>query len=128
MRYLLDTHVFLWMHWGSGRLSERAKSAIADPASEVQVSLASLWELQLKVGRQGLALARPLEEIVATEEERNDLQVLPIRPVHVWRLASLPALHGDPFDRMLVAQALVEDLVLLSRDARIRTYPVKTLW
>lgn len=128
MRYLLDTHAFLWMHWGSGRLSANARSAIVDPASEVHVSLVTLWELQIKVAKHGLALARPLEEVFATEEKDNDLRMLPIRPAHVWRLASLPSLHGDPFDRMLVAQSLVEDFVLLTRDARLRSYPIRTLW
>lgn len=128
MRYLLDTHAFLWMHWGSGKLSASARSAIADPASEVVVSLASLWELQIKIAKAGLGIAHPLERVLAIEQKENDLRLLPIRPEHVWRLAQLPALHGDPFDRMLVAQALVEDLVLLTKDARLRCYPVRTLW
>jgi PIN domain nuclease of toxin-antitoxin system len=128
MRYLLDTHVFLWMHWGSGALSAGARSAIVDPASEVQVSLVSLWELQIKIARERLGIAHSLEKVFAIEQQENDLQLLPLRPEHVWRLAALPAHHGDPFDRMLVAQALVEDLVLITKDSLLRSYPVRTLW
>lgn len=128
MRALLDTHGFVWMNDDDPRLSRRARELIADGGVRLDLSLASVWELTIKVGLGRLRLPMPIEEYVPTRMRTQSLQLLEIRLDHVLRVASLPPIHGDPFDRLLIAQAQVERLPILTADPHIARYDVETIW
>ena len=122
MRLLLDTHVLLW--WmADRRLSRRAHAAIADPANQVLVSAATAWEMSIKqaLGRLDVPADLP------AQLEANGFVALPITVGHGLAAGALPRHHDDPFDRMLIAQALVEDLTVASRDERFAAYGVTVL-
>jgi PIN domain nuclease of toxin-antitoxin system len=121
-KLLLDTHVFLWWRMNDARLPQAARAAI-EYADAVFVSAASVWEVAIKKARGRLDLPGPMSEGVAD----SGFEALPITFLHAETAASLPPHHGDPFDRMLVAQAQVEDLVLVTADARLRSYEVTLL-
>jgi PIN domain nuclease of toxin-antitoxin system len=118
---LLDTHVALWAITDSPRLSERARSLVADPANTVWVSVASLWEIAIKhsLGRGDMPITA---EQGKAWFEQSGYRLLPIEAPHVLTVAQLPARHNDPFDRLLVAQALTEPLRLITHDARVASY------
>ena len=122
MRLLLDTHVVLWWRQDSRRLKRAARRAIAG-ASVVYVSAASLWEAVIKSSIGRLRLADPFERHV----EEAGFEQLPISFAHAAEVGRLPMLHGDPFDRMLVAQARVERLLLVTHDDRVARYDVQSL-
>jgi PIN domain nuclease of toxin-antitoxin system len=124
---LLDTHAFMWWDSASARLSPAALAAIIDPANEILVSIASIWEMQLKAQLGKLSLRGSLDQIVA-DQQANGVRVLTIELAHIYRLAGLPATHKDPFDRLLVTQALESGATLVTADAIFGNYPVSTLW
>ncbi|HOZ45095.1 MAG TPA: type II toxin-antitoxin system VapC family toxin [Candidatus Hydrogenedentes bacterium] len=128
MKLLLDTHAFIWWDSEPEKLSPRALSLCEDSANQLHLSTASLWEIQIKSRLGRLKLSLPLPEIVTTQQEANGLVLLSIHPDHVYALNALPALHKDPFDRMLVAQARSEGLHLITHDETVRTYPVDVEW
>ena len=128
MRLLLDTHAFLWADAEPDKLSARAKAACEDAANILLLSTASVWEIQIKVRLGKLTLGRPLRFLLGDWRHGSSLGILPVQLEHVLRLDSLPPLHKDPFDRLLVAQALVEDCVLVSQDPVVAQYSVKVLW
>lgn len=128
MRLLLDTHAFLWWITDDPRLSDRARALIGDGGNEVFLSAASAWELAVKASLRRVEIAQPLERFVPDQLERNGFQALPVLLRHALGLSALPPLHRDPFDRMLVAQALAEELALVSADREIRRYPVAVAW
>ena len=121
MNLLLDTHVALWAITDSPRLSERARSLVADPANTVWVSVASLWEIAIKqsLGRGDMPITA---EQGKAWFEQSGYRLLPIEAPHVLTAAQLPARHNDPFDRLLVAQALTEPLHLITHDAQVASY------
>ena len=125
MNLLLDTHAFLWWLSGSRRLSGPARERIADPSVAVFVSAASIWEAAIKesLGRLDLGDSDLVEEITL-----NQFLELPISPAHAAHAGGLPRHHDDPFDRMLVAQAEIEGLTLISRDRRLQDYSVSVVW
>ena len=121
MRILLDTHVLIW--WDSGaRLSAQASRAIRE-ADEVYVSAVSAWELAIKTALGKVVSQRPLSTVI----NENGFLELPVLVRHAEVLATLPAPHRDPFDRLLVAQASAERLTLLTRDAQLLAYPIRTI-
>jgi PIN domain nuclease of toxin-antitoxin system len=119
VRLLLDTHVFLWWLADDGRLGSVEREAIRDPGNDVCLSAASVWEIVIK---QGLGRLRTPEPASAAAQ-RLGLQPLPITFEHAEATAALPPLHNDPFDRVLMAQARVESLTLVTQDPAIRAYP-----
>jgi PIN domain nuclease of toxin-antitoxin system len=121
---LLDTHALLWWLTDDRRLSRRARSAIA--SDETLVSVVSAWEIEIKRGLRRLEIdtAAMLDEVAGTE----GFGWLEIGPAHVAALADLPPLHRDPFDRMLVAQAQLEHVSLITRDRDLRRYEIDTIW
>ncbi len=127
MRVLLDTHVFLWAITDSPKLSQQQQEVFLDEASEIYLSVASVWEMLIKAGLGKLPLPAPATEYLLKQMEQNRVLLLPIRPAHLMELQRLPPLHRDPFDRMLVAQARGENMSLLSADERIRQYGVQTI-
>lgn len=128
MKVLVDTHTFLWWSSKPEALSLRAKTIIADPANILLFSVASLWEIIIKTERRRLQLPLAPVEYVRSRVEHGAMQFLPITLSHVAALEGLPRHHGDPFDRLLIAQALAEGIPILTRDEQIEAYPVKTIW
>ncbi len=105
MRPLLDTHTFLWLVEGSANLSAAAKTALADPANDLFLSAASVWELAIKIGNKKLALSDTLDVFVAKWTAAYQLAPLPVQFGHAQTVVTLPPHHKDPFDRLLIAQA-----------------------
>lgn len=128
MKLLLDTHTVIWYLEGSPQLPETARAYIEDLANPCQVSVASLWEMAIKSGLGRLELRASISDLVAHYLHDDDILILGITPVHLDRVRELPGHHKDPFDRLLVAQALVEDVALLSRDEVFDAYGVRRIW
>jgi PIN domain nuclease of toxin-antitoxin system len=128
MNLLLDTHTFLWFIDGSAKLSPRARELIEDQANAKLVSVASLWEMGIKMSLGRLTLAQPFVELVPKQMELNGFGLLPLRISHIAKVIPLPFHHRDPFDRVMVAQCLVEDLSLVSLDPAFDEYSVHRLW
>jgi PIN domain nuclease of toxin-antitoxin system len=128
MKLLLDTHAFLWWVSGDPRLSDRARDAIADGANQVFFSVVSAWEVVVKAGLGRLRLDDETDVFIDEQLEANAFEVLPLHLRHALALASVPDLHRDPFDRMLIAQALNDDLTVVSGDRQVSDYPVPVIW
>ena len=128
MKLLLDTCAFLWWTEDSPRLPERIRSTVSDPAHEVYVSTASIWEISVKHDLGRLPLPEPPERFLPEQRERHGFLSLPIDEASVLQLHRLPRLHKDPFDRLLVCQAIEHGMTLLTSDRLIAQYPVRTSW
>jgi PIN domain nuclease of toxin-antitoxin system len=128
VKLLLDTHAYLWWGLEPARLPPRATQALLDIENEVFVSVASLWEIAIKVQLAKLALPVPLDEYTATLREQSSIRLMRIEENHVYAHKHLAQAHRDPFDRMLVAQATVENCLLVTRDPQIQEYGIPTLW
>ncbi len=127
MRVLLDTHVFLWATNDVERLSPTAVTAVQNPANEVLVSIASAWEIAIKVSIGKFKMPTPLAPYLQRLLARHGFTLLPIRFSHLQALEKLPLHHRDPFDRLLVAQAIDEDATLITVDSQLRRYRVRTI-
>lgn len=128
MRLLLDTHVLLWSSHEPERLSDDVRDLLGDADNELYFSVGSCWEIAIKQSLGKLRLGKPLEHVIADEIAVNGLRLLPIDLRHVARVGRLPFLHRDPFDRLLVAQALDENLTLVTADAQVAQYEVPSTW
>jgi PIN domain nuclease of toxin-antitoxin system len=128
MKYLLDTHAFLWFIWNDARLSAIAASVIEAVENEIYLSLASVWEIAIKVSLGKLTLARPLPVFLPDQLQRNGFILLTPELPSVYQVASLPFHHRDPFDRMIASQCLIEEMPLLSGDVIFDTYGVNRIW
>ena len=128
MRLLLDTHAFLWFLLDDSRLSPTARAVIAEPLNFIEVSPASYWEIAIKIRLGKYALPEPYQVFMEREIADNDLRILPIEPKHTALLTSMPRYHNDPFDRLLIAQAIVEGIAIVSIDAIFDKYAVTRLW
>lgn len=128
MKYLLDTHTFIWMDSDKNQLSERVQQLCQDPTNQLLLSVVSLWEIVTKAQIGKFTLRQPLLEIVEEHVKDNYLQILPVTLPHVLELQNLPLHHKDPFDRMLIAQATTEGATLLSKDGRFTAYKVDVIW
>lgn len=127
MRFLLDTHIFVWWNDEPERLSRRAFDLCSDPANTLVLSVASVWELQIKYGLGKLTLSAPLRQIISDQQRINGIEILPVTLAHVFALENLPPIHKDPFDRLLIAQSIAENIGLLSVDAVFKDYPIALL-
>jgi PIN domain nuclease of toxin-antitoxin system len=127
MRLLLDTHVFIWWADNPEKLSPAALTALEDEANELILSVASVWEMQIKIQLGKLKLSLPLKELLKNQQETNNLTVSPVALPHVLALEALPFHHKDPFDRLLIAQSIEEDLTLVTADSQFSAYSVKLL-
>ena len=128
MKLLLDTHAFLWYCAGDAQLSDRAKAAIESGENDRFLSVASLIEIAIKLSLGRLSLSMPFEAFVADGIERLRCSVLHLTPTHLGKLSAMPFHHRDPFDRILVAQALVDDLDVLSIDKELDAYGIRRHW
>lgn len=127
MKLLLDTHIFIWWADHPEKLSPAALSALEDEANELLLSVASVWEMQIKIQLGKLKLSLPLKELVKTQQQTNDITISPVELTHVLALDALPFHHKDPFDRLLIAQSNEEDLTLVTADSQFSAYSVKLL-
>ena len=127
MRLLLDSHAFLWFILGDQRLSDRAQSAIAAADADVLISPATLWEMTIKVRLGKYTRPGPFGPFMDTQLTSNRIRLLPIEVRHTALLASMPFHHRDPFDRLIVAQALAESIGVVSVDAMLDAYGVSRL-
>lgn len=127
MQGLFDSHTFIWWDDSPSNLSQAVYAFCNDPQNQLFISVASLWELQIKIQLGKLQLVRPLPEVVRLQEA-NGVIVLPVLREHVYALNALPPIHRDPFDRMLIAQSNYTGAIMLTKDSTIPLYPVQTLW
>jgi PIN domain nuclease of toxin-antitoxin system len=129
VKLLLDTHAFLWVINEPEKLSGRALDAYRDRRNQVLVSVVSAWEMQIKLQIGKLReLKTPLPDALTTEREKNDVELLGLGLDHIFALGNLELHHRDPFDRLLVAQAIAEDAKLVTADPDLSNYPVEILW
>ncbi|RYG23477.1 type II toxin-antitoxin system VapC family toxin [bacterium] len=128
MRLLLDTCTFLWAVREPEKLSSAAYGALADPDNQRFISVVTVWEVAQKAGRDKLGFSLPITEVFAKAERDLRLRCIPLDRAEALAIADLPLIHRDPFDRMLVCQAQVRGLTLVTPDEAIRQYEVLTLW
>lgn len=128
MKYLLDTHVFIWMASDPTGLPTKVAAILRDSDNDVFLSMASIWEMQIKVQLGKLELTATLPELVEQQRTRNAVEILPISLDHLWEVGKLPPIHKDPFDRLLIAQSRHEDIFFLTADRIISSYDVQIVW
>ncbi len=128
MRLILDTHAFLWFVGGDACLSDHARALILDPTNRRLLSAASLWEMAIKSSLGRLKLAFPFPELVERQVHGNAMEMLPALPAHLDELVRLPFHHKDPFGRLLIAQAIAEEVPVITHDAAFAHYDVEVLW
>ncbi len=128
MKLLLDTHAFLWWIGNDDRLSDVARAAISDANNDVFFSAVSAWEMAIKTRSGKLSIHSELSGLLTKHLGRNAFAVMPISLTHALQISKLPHIHRDPFDRMLVAQAQVEKVSLVSKDPEIKKYAVDICW
>jgi PIN domain nuclease of toxin-antitoxin system len=127
MKLLLDTHTFLWFLDDSPQLSHTGKDLL-EADNTLLLSIASLWEIAIKVRLGKLTVAMPLEVLMTQQLTHNDIELLPITVAPLLVVSTLPLHHRDPFDRLLIAQAMVEQLPIVSADPAFDAYPVQRVW
>ncbi|MCA2692008.1 MULTISPECIES: type II toxin-antitoxin system VapC family toxin [unclassified Microcystis] len=128
MNILLDSHTLIWFSQNSPQLSSSAIKILEDRNNLLFLSLVSVWEIQIKVQLGKLNLDISLSEIVKDQTKINDVQILPLKLSHIWTLDTLPYYHKDPFDRLLISQAITENLIILGVDPVFDSYPVQKIW
>ena len=130
MRVLLDTHTMYWYTTGDPQLSPTAETVILDAENEILISPASYWEIAIKVSKGKWQMNQPYEEFLDACLNRYGFRILPIEPRHTVEVSRLPfpTDHRDPFDRLLVAQALIEQIPMVSADVQLDAYGVTRLW
>ncbi len=128
MRCLLDTHTFLWAIADSPLLPKVVAELLEDESNELFFSVASLWEIAIKLSLDKLRLDFPFSDLVTRHILKSDVKLLGIEAQHLDALIELPFHHRDPFDRLLIAQSMSEQLILLTRDKELSAYPIQTIW
>ena len=128
MKILLDTHTFIWFVMDNSTLSSQAAGLIRNPDNEVLVSAATVWEIAIKMSLGKLNMAATFDQLFPAQLQVNDMTLLPIEVTHLAHVATLPWHHRDPFDRLLIAQSIIENTPILSRDPAFDRYTIKRLW
>lgn len=126
MKYLLDTHTLLWFLAGDRQLGDRARELVEDSSNDCFLSIVSLWEIAIKAKK--LALTKPFNRLFPEQLEFNAITILDITVDSLTQLTNLPHHHGDPFDRLIIAQALVEELPIIGKDSAFDAYGVRREW
>lgn len=127
MKLLLDTHTFLWFIEDSPKLSAEAKGLLESEA-DLLLSIASIWEMAIKISIGKLSLASPFDEFISEQLSKNTIKLFPIRLAHLGLVSTLPFHHRDPFDRLLIAQAITEQCPIVSIDDKFDAYSIRRLW
>lgn len=128
MRLLLDTHTFEWWDIEPAYLSPRALALCQDRGNQLVLSVASVWEMEIKMQLGKLRFDKPLADMIAEQQLTNNIAVLPVVLAHALAIETLPLAHKDPFDRLLIAQAKVEGIPIISRDESFAAYPIAVEW
>jgi PIN domain nuclease of toxin-antitoxin system len=128
VKYLLDTGVWLWTLSEPERLSREAREVFTDSSHEIFLSVVTSWEIAIKISANKLRLPEPPEAYVPRRMTAQGLRALEVSHSHALAVSALPAYHRDPFDRLLVAQARLEDLILMTADRTVSRYPARILW
>jgi PIN domain nuclease of toxin-antitoxin system len=124
MTYLLDTHMLLWFTMGDRKLSRKAKSILRDESNTILLSAASVWEMAIKISLGKLILSMPLKEYLREHVQGNNITILDIAVTHLLHTGMLPFIHRDPFDRLIISQAIIEDIPIITADQHFKKYPV----
>jgi len=127
MRFLIDTHTFLWFIHDSPQLSANAKNLL-ESDNDLWVSIASLWEIAIKVNISKLTLPNSYENFIPEQLALNDIEILPITMAHLAIYTTLPLHHRDPYDRLLIAQTITEKVSIISIDVTLDSYPISRIW
>lgn len=127
MKYLLDTHTLIWFMEGDHQLSKSTKDVIEDTSNEKFVSIVSFWEMAIKISLQKLDLKKPIRKLI-TEVLETDIQVLPLSFNDILIVSQLPFHHRDPFDRIIIAQAITENLTVIGQDKHFEEYDISIFW
>ncbi|WP_330202836.1 type II toxin-antitoxin system VapC family toxin [Cyanobacterium sp. Dongsha4] len=128
MKILLDTHAFIWWNLTPEKLSLNGLNLIEDKENIIYLSIASVWEMQIKISINKLHFDNPLSQIITKQRNINNIQILSIELEHIWELKNLPLHHKDPFDRILIAQAIIEKIPILTIDSIFHNYSINTIW
>ena len=128
MKLLLDTHTFLWFIMGNSNLSANARVYVEEQSNEKFLSVASLWEIAIKVSIGKLSLSAPFDTLIPQQLIINGFELLRLEVGHAAALINLPFHHRDPFDRLLIAQAMVEQMQIVSIDSALDAYQIPRLW
>ena len=128
MQILLDTHAFLWFVAGSSKLSPLARRLIQEPTTQRFMSVVSAWEIAIKMNRGKLKVGSSFDQLIPHQLDDNDIVLLPIYVEHLSQVTILPLHHRDPFDRLMIAQSIVENMPIVSKDSAFDAYGVRRLW
>ena len=128
MKLLLDSHTFKWWRDEPNKLSPTAFAEISNPNNDVFLSVVTAWELQIKIALNKFTIKDGLQKAIKDEQQNNGFQILPVNLSHALYLENLPLHHKDPFDRLLISQAIVENMTLVSADANFGDYQLNLLW
>jgi PIN domain nuclease of toxin-antitoxin system len=128
MNLLLDTHTFIWWADAPEKLSANALQALEDEHNRLILSVVSVWEMQIKAQLGKMKPSLPLKDLIESQQQANELEILPVSIEHVFELDNLPPHHKDPFDRLLLAQSIVERATIVSLDPKLSSYSVILLW
>ena len=128
MNLLSDTHAFIWSFSNTKKLSSTVAKEFKNPTNQIFLSVVSVWEMQIKITRGKMIFDDTLENIISEQQEINGVQILPVELSHALYLENLPLHHKDPFDRLLISQAIVEKMTLVSADEKFAEYQVDLLW
>ena len=128
MKYLLDTHTFLWFINDAPELSIPAKTFIEDPENIIYLSIASLWEIAIKFSLGKLFIPPPFLEFISSQLDENNISLLEITPQHIGVVAGMPFHHRDPFDRLIIAQSLADNIPIIGKDAVFDAYAIQRYW
>jgi PIN domain nuclease of toxin-antitoxin system len=128
MRFILDTHTLLWFFAGNTQLSDRVRELIENPEHTKLISMASVWEMAIKQSQNKLNLNQTAVDYVSEKVNFEDFELLPIQLSQLRLISTLPFHHRDPFDRLLIAQGIDENIPILSKDVAFDAYPVQRIW
>ncbi len=128
MRYLLDTHALLWLITENPKLTKKVKQIYFDGENEIFLSMGSIWELAIKSSLEKISLEQSLEAFISEHVTGNNIEILEIKRPHVLRVEQLPFHHRDPFDRLIISQALEDNLLILGTDKTFDLYGIKRIW
>lgn len=127
MKYLLDTQIFIWIDRDPDKMPAQIRDIISRNIDQIYISYASIWEIEIKVKIGKLSFQSSIEIILQSQVSTNLLKVLPITLEHIYGIKNLPVAHNDPFDRLIISQAIFEDMILLSTDSIFDQYPVTVI-
>jgi len=128
LNLVLDTNAFLWIVSDDKKLSRKAKKLFLNKSNEIYLSAASIWEMAIKISLGKLTLDEPLESFIETHAVGNNVKILDIRSKHLYKIENLPFHHRDPFDRIIIAQCMIENYFIVGSDKAFDSYPVSRVW